>query len=360
VTTPAAAWIATNVAKMTARFNNRPSLFAPLPEPEAEYTPGQVTSRPALYEPEQLDRVTRCNLNRSLDFMMRLWTDTRWTEAPMSIYRLGPAVVLGGTVITPQARHRLRDDHVGFRRALKGSVRQPEIVLANSLQGLKFFGHWLGDDCTAFEAFRDHPALWSVRRHAWSDMAYYEGAFRQDWQEQDVMQTDNLILLRDLGFGRRKTERYRTLRGRLREHVRDRQASGKIVFIRRGASAKKREIINWDELRQRLEDRGISIVTPEGDTASFVQNILDASLVITVEGSQACHAIYALREGGGLLVLQPPFQLHTAAQEWMRSLELHCGMVIGRTEQDGFSIDPDEVLSTVDRLLALTENREAV
>ena len=211
---------------------------------------------------------------------MRLWTDTRWTEAPMSIYRLGPAVVLGGTVITPQARHRLRDDHVGFRRALKGSVRQPEIVLANSLQGLKFFGHWLGDDCTAFEAFRDHPALWSVRRHAWSDMAYYEGAFRQDWQEQDVMQTDNLILLRDLGFGRRKTERYRTLRGRLREHVRDRQASGKIVFIRRGASAKKREITNWDELRQRLEDRGISIVTPEGDTASFVQNILDASLVM--------------------------------------------------------------------------------
>lgn len=44
----------------------------------------------------------------------------------------------------------------------------------------------------------------------------------------------------------------------------------------------------------------------------------------------------------------------------MRSLELHCGMVIGRNEQDGFSIDPDEVLSMVDRLLALKENREAV
>ena len=157
MTTPAAAWIATNVAKMTARFNNRPSLFAPLPEPEAEYTPGQVTSRPALYEPEQLDRVTRCNLNRSLDFMMRLWTDTRWTEAPMSIYRLGPAVVLGGTVITPQARHRLRDDHVGFRRALKGSVRQPEIVLANSLQGLSFLDTGLGTTAPPLRPFGTIP-----------------------------------------------------------------------------------------------------------------------------------------------------------------------------------------------------------
>lgn len=336
------------------------SSFADLPEPQAEYAPIQMTCRPALYEPEQLNRVTKCNLNRSLEFMMGLWTDTVWTEAPLSIYRLGPAVVLGGTVITSQARYWLRDYQVGLLRTLKTCVREPEIVLVNSLQGLKFFGHWLGDDCTAFEAFRDHAALRSVRRPAWSDIAFYEDAFCQSWQEQDIMQTENLIMLRDLGFSRRKAERYRTLRRRLRERVCERPAAGKIVFIRRGESAAKREITNWDELRQKLEDRGISIVTPEINTEHFVQSILDASLIITVEGSQACHAIYALKDGGGLLILQPPFQLHTAAQEWMRSLDLHCGMVIGRAEKDGFTIVPDEVLAMADRLLARSENREAV
>ncbi|MFC3166518.1 hypothetical protein [Paracoccus fontiphilus] len=89
------------------------------------------------------------------------------------------------------------------------------------------------------------------------------------------------------------------------------------------------------------------------------RQILDASVIISVEGSQACHAIYALREGGALLVLQPPDQLYSAAQEWMRTLDMNCGMVIGTAAEGGFTINPDEVLQMVDRLLARTENREA-
>lgn len=291
---------------------------------------------------------------------MRIWTETTWMERPLSIYRLGPAVVLGGTIITNQARHWICGNKASFFDVLRGIEHKPEIVLANTTQGLGFFGHWLGDDCASFQAFQDHPELRSMRRPGWSDMAFYEQAFQQNWNEHEVMHTDNLILLRGLGFGNRKTERYRTLRRLLRERVPDRPASGRIVFIRRGASAKKREITNWDELSRRLEDHGIDILTPEGDTEAFVRSILDASLIITVEGSQACHAIYAVRDGGGLLVLQPPFQFYTAAQEWMRSLDLHCGMVIGHLDDDGFSVDPDEVLRMAERLLALSENRKAV
>jgi hypothetical protein len=43
----------------------------------------------------------------------------------------------------------------------------------------------------------------------------------------------------------------------------------------------------------------------------------------------------------------------------MRTLDLRCGMVIGKPRNTGFDVDPDEVLQMVDRLLPLTENREA-
>lgn len=44
----------------------------------------------------------------------------------------------------------------------------------------------------------------------------------------------------------------------------------------------------------------------------------------------------------------------------MRTLDMNCGMVVGTAVEGGFDINPDEVLQMADRLLNLTENREAV
>ncbi|WP_207102712.1 glycosyltransferase family 61 protein [Paracoccus shandongensis] len=335
-------------------------IFADLPEPEPTAEPRQLSCRAGLYEPDQLSRVLGCNRGVSLAYVLDVWTQTKWIETPISVFRLGPATIIGGVVATKTALHWMDWPQPKFREAFDQSPVSDETVIANSLQGLRFFGHWLGDDCTAYEEFRDHPDLRSMRRPKWNDLPFFEQAFDQHWQEDAIIRSNNLVLLRALGFDRRKAQHYRSLRKKLRKTVPEQGQSAKIVYIRRGASAKPRAIVTNEEmLIECFSKQGVEVVTPEGNAKTFAEKILDASIIISVEGSQACHAIYALREGGALLVLQPPDQVYSAAQEWMRTLDLHSGMVIGKAVEGGFTIDPDEVLQMVDRLLALTENREA-
>ena len=104
----------------------------------------------------------------------------------------------------------------------------------------------------------------------------------------------------------------------------------------------------------------MTIVTAEGQSRDFINSMLDASIIITIEGSQDRHALYALRDGGGMVTLAPPDRFYIATHEWARNLDMHSGIVIGTVAEGGFTIDPDEVLQMVDRLLGRTENREAV
>ncbi len=104
----------------------------------------------------------------------------------------------------------------------------------------------------------------------------------------------------------------------------------------------------------------MEIITPESGRDEEIARIVDAALIISVEGSQATHSLFALREGGALLVLQPPDRFYAAPQEWMRSLDMHCGIVIGNARAEGFDIDADEVMYMADRLMALADRRSEI
>lgn len=353
---PAINWLDHYARQAIGRVTGRAPHFAPLPTPQPEYPPRTLRCRPALFDPDHLSRVTACGFGKALPDLVKVLRQTEYTETPMQITRLGPATALGGIIITDDAtRHMLSYAPPQLRQALNAPTVIPEAVIPNSMQGLAYFGHWLGDDVSAYEAWRDHPGLTSLPLPSWRDTASYKALFDQNWNQMPVIRADSLILLRDMGFGHAKAARYRTLRARLRQRLgaAGDTTGGEVVFIRRGASGQQREIANWSALEQRLHAAGVRIVTPEGDTQALVAALLDASVIISVEGSQACHAIHTLKDGGALLVLQPPDRFYAAAQEWMRCLDMHCGMVIGHHAEDGFNIDPDEVMAMTDRLLNL-------
>ncbi|WP_374302260.1 glycosyltransferase 61 family protein [Paracoccus sp. (in: a-proteobacteria)] len=332
--------------------------FEELPAPILESAPRMLPCKPALFDPDHLSRVTACAFGRRLQDLIPVLQETRYMENPLSIYRLGEATILGGIIVTKSNRiFHSETVTASLKDAIASAPVTAEAVVPNSTQGLFYFGHWLGDDVSAFEAFRDDPGLVSLPLPPWPDTELYRKLFDQNWRQQRVVRTRSLTMLRDLGFSQRKAERYRGLRSRLRNRLKG--AGPEIVYLRRGPSGTARQIVNATELERRLAEAGIAILTPEQDGEHVVARALDAKLVISVEGSQACHAIYALRDAGSLLVLQPPDRFYAAPHEWMRTLDMNCGMVIGTAAEGGFSIDPDEVLQMVDRLLDRTENREA-
>ncbi|WP_167621264.1 glycosyltransferase 61 family protein [Paracoccus sp. AK26] len=309
---------------------------------------------------DHLSRVTRCAFGKTVAQLADVLAERTYVEGPLETYAIGEATVVVGMIFGPKGRIQLSHlIQAGLGDVLARAPLRDRVVLANSQQGLRYFGHWLSDDVSAFEAFREDGNILSVPLPDWEDVAPYVDLFDQQWKQNMVYRTRSLTLVRDLGFGIRKSERYRTLRNRLRKRTNAAAGRGKIIFLRRGPSGAARDIVNAPQLEQRLWAAGVSIVTAEGGK-DLIKSILDASIIITVEGSQDRHALYALRDRGGVVTLAPPERFYIATHEWARNLDMHSGVVIGHAAKGGFRIDPDEVLSMVDRLLALSENREAV
>jgi hypothetical protein len=263
---------------------------------------------------------------------------------------LSDAMVLGGEIFSGDKRYLMsrRSPFLALSQTLH---EFEEVGIPNSMQGLQYFGHWLGDDCPAYEvlARSSHPQISSMRRPDWADAATYEAAFEQDWTGLDAFFATSMTLVRELGFNLDKRARIETLRRRLRNKY---EPNRGVVFVARGASGNHRSPSNQDELIHFLAAEGVRIVFPEVDVQDVIAKCLDADVVITVEGSQARHAKYGLRHGGALLVLQPPDRFYNPHIEWTRLLGMRYGIVIGLPHGEGFRIEPEEVMQMLATLSA--------
>lgn len=351
---PAQLWLSGRLDPLRKRLRH-PAARIDYPAPVFEGPGRTVPCRPALFDPDHLSRVTKCGFTKTVPQLAEVLSERSYTERPLAVYPLGPATAVGGMIFTQNGRLHL--SHLvgaSWRDTLSGSPVRDEVVLINSMQGLRYFGHWLSDDVSAFEAFRGDARVLSLPLPAWGDVSPYADLFDQNWVQSPVIRARNMILVRDLGFSLYKAARYRTLRRRLRDRMETAGGTGKVVFLKRGPSGAPREIANSAELERRLSDAGVQIVKAEGGK-DFIHALLDAAVIITIEGSQDRHALYALRDGGGMLTLAPPDRFYIATHEWARNLDMHSGVVIGSVAEGGFTIDPDEVLGMADRLLTLAE-----
>lgn len=303
--------------------------------------------QPSLYDPDQLSRVTACGFGRTLASEVCKLDETTWREIPTQVCSLEDAVVIGGDVLSGGERYLL-----GRRspwRSLSGRTDIVDVAcIPNSRQGLNYFGHWLRDDCVAFELAAGYGPTFSLRRPNWGDRADYEAAFGQGWDEADTVAAGRLTLFNEIAFNADKGRRLRLLRGRLRTSARP---AGGVVFLARGPSGHGRQVVNENALIEKFSAHGVRIVIPEGGGRSVMHACLDADLIITVEGSQAAHAAYLLREGGSLLIIQPPDRFYNPHLEWARLLGMNYGIVVGHARGAGMFVAADEVLAMTDRLL---------
>lgn len=277
---------------------------------------------------------------------------TRFTTSPMEIYEMGKACIIGSFVETRSTSYWL-----GGAARLHNPLRKAEkfdgLVIANTHQGLTYFGHWLGDDCVAYEALAEFGDIRSMRRHAWPDCEGYQDLFEQRWQETSFATAERLFIQREIGFNSEKKQRFQLLRKRIRQKL-EAPNKGKIVYLERGPSGDRRAVLNEEHLKRELVDAGVCIVSPEKGVEATISQLLDAQVIISVEGSQVTHGIFTLADEGRLLVLQPPRRFYNPHHEWTRLMGMKYGIVIGQDDEtaDGFHISPDETLRMVDRLLA--------
>lgn len=339
------------------RMLRRTPLMNPLPGPGETDQVETFRGAPALFETDQLGRILSCGFKRSLESEIAKLEATCLPCRGLTEHVLEDVIIAGGQILAPGARYFLGSGSP--LRALQAPLRRFDTAtLVNSQQGLKYFGHWLRDDCAAFEALREEPNLISMRRPDWPDGHVYEAAFGQAWDEVEFAHVGRLSVHRELGFNPDKARRIGRLRQKLRAAHSPRNA-GRIVYIGRGAGGEARDMSNRKEMETAFDAAGIRIVRPEAGSGELIENILDADMIITVEGSQAAHGVYTLADGGALLILQPPERFYNPHHEWTQLLGMRYGITIGEKDEISYRIYPDDVFRMIDRLLAAPRHSDA-
>lgn len=309
-----------------------------------------IDCRPAIYEQSQLSIVRSCGFKSTIENEIAKLNATSFTESAALLFKLNNALVLGGEIFSESSRHYISRSNP-YRRIFSRIESFSTVAVSNSTQGLKYFGHWLRDDCATYELARDFGKVISLSRPHWPDCDGYQTAFDQRWEEKKSFFAKELTIFQDIGFSRSKKKRLTDLRARIR-HGSNNSSRYDIVYIKRGKSGSRRLIINEDYLVEALEHHGIRIVEPETGFEGLASNCLDSSMMITLEGSQAAHGVYMLANGGSLLVIQPPERFYNPHLEWTRLLGMNYGIVVGEAVGDDIFVDPDEVLRMVARLSA--------
>lgn len=310
---------------LTARFGR------PAPVETVELEPGcEWELPPPLFLPDELERITghATGLDPAAN-IATMTTRTYW-QGPTRKHLWRDAIIADRTVM---GKGRIAVLDKAPRRAiLTASPRHiDEAAMCSTSQTEAYFGHWLLDGLC-------HELLGggvTLETKAWPHKAGYRELAGLPAHPVDYARVERLWMLEDHELNRGRVARLRDLRRR----IAPRHGPLECVMIARGKSGVGRVLENEGDL-------GFPVIHPESMTAAEIAATLSrARLVIGVEGSALAHAIVAMPEGAGLLVIQPP----NAFNSFYRPM---CGMLgirFGFTVADRpFRMDHDRLIRAVD------------
>lgn len=308
----------------------------------------EARSPSAVYMDGQLDRVVGVTSETTREQEWRRILGGVVTHAASMAYLFRRVDLRDGHIYARRWKHSLAQ-----RRASPFANGRPTHVdraaLCCSYIGNRYFGHWLTDDLPLSLAAAELACPIRNEVSLTPHQQEYSQLLRVSPAHIAAASIDELIVLIDHSQGSSKRRRYQELRRRLRGDVA--KSGGEGVMILRGNSGVSRQLLNEDAIAEKLSSRGFVIVDPTKESArSMLERLLDARVVVGVEGSHLAHALYALRDGGAYLVIQPPYRFNNVFKDYADCLGMRYAFVVGKRAGDGFTASPDEVERTLDLL----------
>lgn len=306
---------------------------------------------PAHYLPNQLSKVIRCHAESNMGLEVARISGGERQHAPTLAY------TICGTIIKPNIIYKGRscsrfpsNSNFDSRQAV---VEDSPLVLVSSWSGVKYFGHWMSEDIPTYMLAETFGQPISFESGHWPHKNYYAKIFEQDWRKYYLGHAHKLTVFQDFSENSLKAQRYRELRKRLRNKYTPRYGDH-LVYLKRGhGGANARKVYNEEQLINELQKKGFHIIDLE--SASFdgmITTLLDARLVITVEGSQAIHCLNTLEDKGNLLLITPPRMFNNVHKGWTEALNMEYGFIVGDDiDEHYFSVNVDELMQTIDLML---------
>jgi len=295
--------------------------------------------------PGELERVKQY-FGRPDDQLPRLLARSR-TEGPTLSYRFRDAVLADFTIYSGDRYLVLRSG--GKRPVLTGTPRHfEEAQLCSTNCTETYFGHLLRDGLPIelLAEQRDMPGL-TFQHKAWAHEPEYRLLLELPTNSVSHARVETLWIVDERALNAGWASRFGALRDRLRGAV---EPSGnQHVFMRRGRAGETRNLINEDEISQRLAGMGFTEIAPEGMSAKAIGSALrDAEVVVTVEGSAQNHALLAMPAGAALITIQPPYRFNSIGKTIGDPFGIRFGFTVADPAENGFKLDFDRLRRTLD------------
>ncbi|TNF63897.1 MAG: glycosyltransferase family 61 protein [Burkholderiales bacterium] len=318
-----------------------------------ELWPQQVSpGRPALFPPGALERCLGLSPWRDWQTEQALIRGDPVVHAATQAYLLRNAVFAGTHLYLGPCKHRVGHGEARYLEPdLPPRQHVPEAHLASVWTGADFFGSFLRDNLTLemIPSAQDRKIGARGKRHRHA-AGYRDLLGLPEPPIPGHARIDRLTIYRDYGQNQFKRQRYDSLRSRLRASVPG-SPGAPGVFLRRGTDGEARRLLNEEALLERLAAKGFRIVDPaHAESVQIAAQMLDAPIVIAVEGSHLSHAVYTLAAGGAFLVIQPPDRFALPFKEFADCMEMRFAFVVARPADGGFVVDTGEIDMMLDRL----------
>ena len=300
---------------------------------------------PSIYLAGQLDKVTGAARGTDLAVQLSPLTNRDIVHAPTIAYHIDNAVLLNGSVYSGSMRHFLYPS--SSKPEAAASIHMKKAALASTMLGVEYFGHWLKDDCTQYLLAEEHSAFSVPPLYTPTHQSLYESYFSQRWTPVAQARIDHLIVYQDFSQNSLKRRRYQVLTSRLRAHLAPKSPA--LVYLKRGTTGVARLVANEVEIVEALVKTGFVVVDITADSLeTIITSLMDAKIVVTMEGSHFWHCWFSPENRSGVITLQPPDRFTSIAKGWLDAVSARFGLVVGDKREGASWFSISDILKTVD------------
>lgn len=300
--------------------------------------------------PGEIDRAS-ASVPSSDMLTQRIWATAGILDhGPTIAYRLSMAIIAGDDVYTNSSFDRFGNIKPPLQTSKITTISEGGLCESG---GSRFFGHWLCDNlCTELLAAEIDIAPISLPSR-WAHEKGYRIVSGLSSISADIMAVERMWLLDDRGYNFNRIARFKKLRNLIRRPVE--KCVNKFVYIARGSTGVKRNLVNDFEVQSALRVNNFIILEPE---KSSPQQIIDAlsgaSLIVSIEGSAICHALVCLPSGSGVVIIQPPNHFNIFNKIIGDFVGIKTGFVVADYHENGFVVDIYRLLKTIELVIKET------
>ncbi len=323
-------------------------------------SPACVTNtRPALYLPEALEKITASSAASSLEQEMLRVKGGRTEHAATIARILTDAEVYGGYIYKKAVKLPISIQKENLFLERQMTEDKENAVLACTLNDVRFFGHWITDGIPLLMAARELGSPIRNNDELTAHQKDYLSMLEMKYDPFIGGKIHKLVILEDFGQNNYKRERYQKIRARFHElgpkstHIGTmilRGTSGNYNVL---ASGQSRVLVNEEEIATYLQSIGFKIIDSTKLSAKeIIENTCGARIVIGNEGSQTTHGLYTMANGGTLVNIFPPFHFNNVLKGQTDCMDLHYALIVGDACEGGFRVPMDTLKKTLDLVAA--------